>query len=292
MKLKGWQALILGVLFYSTSGLLVKPTTSPPIALAFCRLAVATAIVTPIWGPKAIRWWLKNFSWPVVFSSLGLALDFGLWFLSLRYTTVAHATFLVNMAPLWTAILGTFLLGETLSTLGWLGVLLGVAGGAVMSVELPVSLMNIGDLWALAASFGLSLYVVMARKGRQKASNDVFSYGIFMLTTLWIGVLALVFRQGFTIKPRDLPFALGLALGPQLGGNTMINYSLETLPASVVSVGLLGEPIIATVAAAFLFGEAITWRVVVGGLLIGLGIYFVTTRRGNSGLRGTERAEQ
>jgi len=65
----------------------------------------------------------------------------------------------------------------------------------------------------------------------------------------------------FVIKGHDFPFVLALALGPQLGGNTLINYALRSLPASTVSVALLGEPVIATVFSYFLFSELDKYKI-------------------------------
>ena len=56
--------------------------------------------------------------------------------------------------------------------------------------------------------------------------------------------------------PVGLPL-IGLALIAQIGGQTVIAYASAHLPASLSSVGLLVQPLIATVAAWMLFGEAV-----------------------------------
>lgn len=275
---KSWQALLGGVLFYSVSSLLVKATASPPVTIAFYRVFIATLVVTPFWAKDFFLWWRRSFSLPLIVATLGLTLDFILWFYSLRFTTVAHATFIVNMAPLWVGVMGTLFLKEPMSIKGWLGIALGVSGAAVMTLQPSAIQIHVGDLMALGASFGLALYVTMTRmSSRSMSSSSVLTYSIFFFTSIWLALAVLLLGQGFLLQRHDVPFVFALALGPQLGGNTLINYSLSNLPASVVSVALLGEPIIATVLSSFLFGETLSWQVALGGALIFLGLYTTTS---------------
>lgn len=271
---KSWQALLGGVLFYSVSSLLVKATTSPPVTIAFYRVFIATLVVTPFWVGDFFRWWKRNFSFPLIVATFGLTLDFVLWFYSLRFTTVAHATFIVNMAPLWVGMMSSIFLREPMNIKGWLGIVLGVSGAAVMTLQPSAMQIHAGDLMALGASFGLALYITMTRMSSRKIdSSSVLTYSIFFFTCIWLAFAAVLLDQGFVIKGQDFPFVLALALGPQLGGNTLINYALRSLPASTVSVALLGEPVIATVLSYFLFSEPLSWHVVVGGALICLALY-------------------
>ncbi|WP_018962497.1 DMT family transporter [Coprothermobacter platensis] len=268
-----WIALFLGVLFYSSSSLLIKATSTLPVTLAFWRVFLATLVVTPFWLRDSIAWWRTHFSLPIIVASLGLTLDFVLWFLSLRFTSVAHATFIVNMAPLWVGLMSGVLLREKMSTADWLGVFLGVCGAGIMSIGNGVQGFNKGDFLALGASGGLALYLIMTRMGNRNIKSSVFTYSLFFLTSTFLGFIDILLKQGFALHGHDFPFVFAMALFPQLGGNTLVNYSLRYLPASVVSIGLLGEPIIATIASFLLFGEPITWQVVAGGLLIFGGLY-------------------
>lgn len=77
---------------------LVKATASPPATIAFYRVFIATLVVTPF-GLK-ISLVATQFFLPLIVATLGLTLDFVLWFYLTCFTTVAHATFIVNMAPL------------------------------------------------------------------------------------------------------------------------------------------------------------------------------------------------
>ena len=80
--------------------------------------------------------------------------------------------------------------------------------------------------------------------------------------------------------PRELAIFAALALGPMLLGHTGLNYALRYLPAYVVNLTLLGEPVGATFLAAALPGihEVPGPATLVGGAIVLLGIY-VTARR-------------
>jgi drug/metabolite transporter (DMT)-like permease len=67
-------------------------------------------------------------------------------------------------------------------------------------------------------------------------------------------------------------FAL-LALVPQLFGHSTFNWVLKYLPASFVSVALLGEPVGSTILAYFIFQEMPGWVKIGGAVLIMAGIW-------------------
>jgi drug/metabolite transporter (DMT)-like permease len=71
-----------------------------------------------------------------------------------------------------------------------------------------------------------------------------------------------------------------LALVPQLIGHSALNLAVRTLPVTLVSVAILGEPVGATILGALIFGELPGSHEIAGGLLILAGIYLVMRRKG------------
>ncbi|MDP2919009.1 MAG: DMT family transporter, partial [Dehalococcoidia bacterium] len=63
-----------------------------------------------------------------------------------------------------------------------------------------------------------------------------------------------------------------LALVPQLVGHTSLNWALKYMPATIVTVAVLGEPVGATLLAWSILGEAPKVVEIIGGLLILAGI--------------------
>jgi drug/metabolite transporter (DMT)-like permease len=76
-----------------------------------------------------------------------------------------------------------------------------------------------------------------------------------------------------------------MAVGPGLFGHTIINWALAHVESSVVSVSLLGEPVVSTVLAVLLLPDQIPSAVTVaGGSVVLLGIYVTTTGRSAGGV--------
>jgi drug/metabolite transporter (DMT)-like permease len=71
-----------------------------------------------------------------------------------------------------------------------------------------------------------------------------------------------------------------MALISQLIGHTSYNWALRWFSAGLIAVSLLGEPIIATILAYFLFGEGLNWPKFVGMPLILAGIYVAVLSEG------------
>ena len=93
-------------------------------------------------------------------------------------------------------------------------------------------------------------------------------------------VMLLVFARAVNAPvlgqpPREMAIFVALAIGPMLFGHTGLNWALKYLPAYVVNLTLLGEPVGATFLAAMLPGirEIPGVATVVGGLLVLLGIF-------------------
>ncbi|CAG0927828.1 hypothetical protein TFLX_00648 [Thermoflexales bacterium] len=68
---------------------------------------------------------------------------------------------------------------------------------------------------------------------------------------------------------------LALSVITHVGGWLAINYALGHIPASIVSVTLLGQPVLTAILAIPLLGEALFPLQVIGGILVLIGIYIV-----------------
>ena len=71
-----------------------------------------------------------------------------------------------------------------------------------------------------------------------------------------------------------------LAVVPQLLGHTSLNWSLRFVSATLVTIAVLGEPVLATALAFAILEEVPTTTEVIGGVLILGGIFFAFRRGG------------
>jgi drug/metabolite transporter (DMT)-like permease len=94
-------------------------------------------------------------------------------------------------------------------------------------------------------------------------------------------LFSLLFQQPFLgYSPTTYLFFILLALVPQLIGHTTFNWALKYLPASMVAVTILGEPVGSTILAYFILGEGLTTWKLLGGIFILAGILIALGRKG------------
>ncbi len=86
-------------------------------------------------------------------------------------------------------------------------------------------------------------------------------------------------QSPFGYQPITYLWILLLALVPQLLGHSTYNWALRFLPAAVVAVTTMGEPIGSATLAYFILQETPTVAVMFGGALIFFGLYFVSAFR-------------
>ena len=70
-----------------------------------------------------------------------------------------------------------------------------------------------------------------------------------------------------------------LGIVPTIIGHNAIYYSVKYVSPTIVSAFPLGEPIIATILAFFIFGESIELNIYIGGSITLLGLIFITIKK-------------
>ena len=113
----------------------------------------------------------------------------------------------------------------------------------------------VGDILCLIAAFFYGVYLlIIAKLGKENSLNIIF------YTTLFCCLFSIIpmFIQGGNMIPStsfEWINLLLLAVLCQFGGQYLITHGIGKISASEGSVGLLMQPITATILAAFIFGE-------------------------------------
>jgi drug/metabolite transporter (DMT)-like permease len=220
---------------------------------------------------------------------LGVTLHQWLQATGLLTAQATTSAWIVSTIPIFTALLGWFILKERL---GWLrlagilvaftGVLLVVSGGNLRSVG-TVGAATIGDLLILLSAVNWAIFSVLSRRGLQHhpAARMMFYVMLmgWLLSNVWLfgpgpglGEVPALTRVGWTSV---------LLLGVFGSGLAYIAWydALRELPASQLSVFIYIEPLVTLVLAASILGETITLASVVGGAMIIGGVYAVNSVR-------------
>lgn len=257
-------------------------------------------------GPQAIAFWRYLFALPVLFllvivierrlpakpnrfvliAGTCFALDIGLWHWSLTYTTVANATFLVNLGNVCVGITAWIFLKERPTWIWGLAVLVACAGAAALSLGGGVDgkADMRGDLLALGAAVLVSGYMVASKVARRTLGGVET---IFWLTFVEVCVAAMMvigFRESFLpAELSGLLVPLFLAFAVQIAGQGLIITGLGHTPAAIAGVLVLVQPVVAAAISWQLFDEPLAPLQAGGGFLILVGILIA-----QRGLRQTD----
>ena len=209
-------------------------------------------------------------------SGVWFAGDLGLWSEAVRQTSAANSTLLGNLASLWVALGAMLLWKLRLPRIYWLGLGLAVLGGAVIVGQdlLTNVRLGAGDGLAVIASLFYAAYMLSTQQSRRTLGTlpGLWISTVGSSLVLLAACLALGLPLGGYSLPTDLAL-LGMGLLPQVVGYLAINYALGHLPAPLVSVTLLGQPVVTALIAIPLVGEALGLEQVIGGLIVLGGIY-------------------
>lgn len=288
-----YAALAAGILIVSTAAILIRIAQlegAPSLTIAALRLAIASTILVPIaWARTRHQWQAitgRDASLALA-SGTCLAVHFGAWITSLEHTSVASSTALVTTNPIWVGIGSVLFLHERLSRGMIIGIGLAVLGSLVMFFsdarlsEATGSNTLLGNGLALAGALSASAYLILGRMLRARLSLLAYISMAYCVAAILLMGVALAKGQALTgYSSTAMLCIVGLALGPQLLGHTILNWSVRQVPATLVALSILGEPIGSSLLAMVLLGESVNSAQGIGFFLILFGI-FLAVRNGD-----------
>ena len=227
-------------------------------------------------GSQAFKLKSRKHLFLVLIASLAFAGDMSSWHWSLEFTSVANATIFVNTASIYMVIFAVLIFKESISRQFILSFVLTFVGvlGLIYFSNIKTEGALMGDGIALMAAFLYAAYLlIISRLGEESSINIIF------YSTLFTGMFGLVFAlfESRNFLPSSLAQfynLLAMAILCQVGGQFFITYSLPKITASLGSIGLLMQPIIATIFGAIVFYEFLNFIQLCFVILALLGIYF------------------
>ncbi len=268
--------LAVGIMAVSTASIFIKLCDAPVLIIATYRMMLASIVLMPLaCYKKAWRGWERNDLGWLSLSGFFLSLHFAFWIASLKYTSVASSVVLVTTHPIFVGIGGWLFLKERLGVNLIFGIALSVLGSGLISYG-DMSLSKealMGDGLALLGGITASGYLLVGRKMRKDQVLLSYIFPVYSMAGLIFMLLALIFQKSFWgYSSSTYLYLFLIALIPQLMGHTTFNWALKYLPASMVAITTLGEPIGSTVLAYFILGEKLTFLKILGGISIFAGI--------------------
>ena len=277
---------MLSLLGISIAGPLVRLSSADPVAIAAWRLGFSLVIVGGfLIGTRQWRDWKKITRRETALAAAGgicLALHFWAWNASIHLTTIAASVTLVNLQPAVVAAISAVALREAPSRRQVFGIAVAIAGAFVIAApDFRGGLAHggnhalLGNLLAVSAAVTAAIYYTIGRHLR--AGLGIWAYVAIVYSAALITLLAIALSRGVALAPqppREIAIFAALAIGPMLIGHTGMNWALKFLPAYVVNLTALGEPVGATLLGAFIpaIRQIPTIATLAGGAIVLTGV--------------------
>lgn len=283
-ELGAYIAILAGATCIGFSAVFVRFSDVGPAAIGFWRMVFALPLLVT-WQMRQTgggrHGWLGGagwLSWPAIAAGLAFATDVTLFNAALERTSIASASLLGNLSPIF-VVLGAWLFFRQRPSLRLVGTLTLAIGGAVLLVlpkfdaaaspGMSGGQALFGDGLAAAAALAYALYLLAVRRAR----DAVGAGEVALVSTLvcMVACLAAAFAMGETILPGSWQGWLAvIALGmiSHAMGQGLITLSLGTMGASAASLVLVFPAVVSIAAAWLIFSETPTPVQLVGGVAI------------------------
>jgi drug/metabolite transporter (DMT)-like permease len=274
---RAMAVLVFGACAIGVAPILVRLADAGPAAVGFWRMAFALPLLAlialrPPRGPAGSRR-------PAPLSLLAgalFALNLIFWHYGIHYASVANATVLANLAPVFVTIAAWLILKEKPRALFVVALALALAGAWTIALNSPRGGGGLdpplGELFSCATAFWSAGYFIAMRAARQVQS----AYLALLWSTLVTAPLMLL--AAVVLGERLWPASAGgwgacVGLGlMHVGGQGAIAWALGRLPAATTSLVVLLQPVVAAALGWMLFGEALSVLQIVGAAVALAGV--------------------
>ena len=276
--------LFIGLLSISTSPIVAKSLASSGTIIAFWRMLLASFF---LWSYSLLYFKnLKGLSYSnkirTSLAGILLGIHFIFFFEAIKITTIANATFLGTLAPFFTLIIELVLFKRHYKKIVYIGLLISLIGTLfVLTNNFDLSSrFTIGNIYAILCSLAISISFLIAEKVRDTEGTIEYTRMLYGIAALTIFIIGSFYTQTFIIieKTEVVGFVF-LALIPSILGHNIFYYCLKFTTPTIVGTIPLGEPIIASIIAFFLFNELISLNTAIGGALCMYGIFLILKNR-------------
>ena len=220
---------------------------------------------------------------------LGFVISQTLTAWSLQYTTPVYFPLIATLTPIATMLMAALFLGEHITGAKTLGVLLAIAGAALMVFVGWQSGTGRNDLLgivlALLSVLTWVVYLLITRSVSQKYTAVTQMKWIFLVSAIAVVPFALgdvdktPLISAATLNADWWMGALAMAfivVFATVLGYFMIPYAMQYLRATTVSIYTNLQPVVASLVAIAISQDVFTWDKPVAAVLVLLGAYLVT----------------
>jgi drug/metabolite transporter (DMT)-like permease len=283
-------ALLMMTVIWGINAVVVKATYAqiPPMAFMAIRFLVAGALLLIVaWGvERSLAVHRRDWALLVAAAMVGTGFYQPLFLTGLSMTTASNTSLIIAASPAFVALLNRLLGRELLAPRGWLGIALAFVG-IVLIVEGGGGLefgsqVFIGDLLILVGTFLWASYAVLAAPLMLTYSPlrvTALTTGIGALPLILLGMPAVAALPLNQVQPSGWAGLLYSAIFAIVVAYIIWNSGVKKIGGARTSLYSNLIPVIGTITAAIVLGEAITPLKVVGAAVIFVGLHLARTAK-------------
>ena len=256
---RGVFLLVACALLWSAGGVLLKSVDWPPLAVGGGRAFIAAAFLA-----VCLRRWRFRLTPLTIAAALAYTGTTLLFAAATKLTTAANAILLQYTAPVYIALLGSWMLGERATRTDWATIAVVLAGMALFFFDQLSASGFLGNVLGIVSGVAFALMTLLLRKQKDASPADSIILG-----NLIAGLIGLPFM--FTTPP---PGMVGWAALCGLGifqlGLSYLLYSFAIKRVTALEAVLIPviEPILNPVWVMLLLGEKPGPYALLGGAIV------------------------
>ena len=282
-KVRGMERRSLGIaavsfttIVWGLVPLILKEVRMPTLGFAMYRLwlgVVIYAFVLLVTG-RRLRW---NVIKACALGGVFFGLDVSLTFNAFQITSVANATIIGALAPVFIALGAVRMFGERLERRDYFFMVLSFAGVALVAVGSVGSAdrSTLGDALALASTFSWTAYWLFSKRARRGVSALEYMATVMLVAAGVVTVLN-VAGTAIGIPEAGLQLPAGMdwlwicviALIPGATGHWLVAWSHGHVEAWLASLITQCQPVVGSIAAWVVLDETLAPLVIAGGVVV------------------------
>lgn len=273
----------------------------PPLAMASFRVVLAGAVMIPVYffclrlrafaeaDEFRRRGFVARDFWIFVYLGFfGVTVNQMCFTIGLHFTSVSHSAVIVGLSPIYILALAVLFRLERATGHKVVGMLIALAGVAVLASENGMSLHSAsieGDAITMAGSLGFAMYGVLGKRVTQKYDTltmTAFTHfaGALLVVPLAIREARTLYAAGHWEQPwRVWAALLYMAVFSSALAYVFYFWLLRYLEASQLAAFTYLLPVLATILGILWLGEKGSWSQVLGGVMALGGVYWIESGR-------------
>ena len=268
--------IIVVMILWGSIGVFARNISISPILLAFSRAVIALPVVYLFMRmnkQNLVSFINKKDARPVMLSGMIIGLAWVAIFMAYRFTSVANATLVYNMCPIYVLILAPILLKEKLSSKQILSVVIAFCGLIlIVATSLTLEATNLtGLLFGAVSGVLYAIMVLINRKYGSHIPSESATFIQLMMSAVVLVPLVLFespIEQWTSLDQHGIVMLLILGIVHTGLVYQMYFSSYKDLSSASIALYSYLDPVFAIIFAVVILGEPFGIYQIVGGALI------------------------